>query len=69
MKGQLELPHSAAIPEHPNYYAKVTASFLYEFIGKVKFWEREFLIFRLSEYYLKNIYGDYMQLFSEEQRH
>lgn len=42
---------------------------VYQFDGRVKFRDREFYTFRIPEYYLTNIYGDYMQLPPENQRY
>ena len=49
-------------------FKETMPSIVYQFDGKVKFRDREFYTFKFSEYYLINIYGDYMQLPPENQR-
>jgi len=49
-------------------FKETMPSLVYQFDKKIQFCNREFTTFRIPEYYLTNIYGDYMQLPPEEQR-
>lgn len=44
---------------------------VYEFCNQVTFRDREFMAFRMPEYYLTNLYGDFMRLppVKDRQRH
>lgn len=50
-------------------FKETMPAIVYEFTKKIRFRDRDFLTFRLPEYYLTNIYGNYMQIPPENERY
>ena len=49
-------------------YKELIPSYVYKLDKRVKFRDREFFTYRSPEYYLTQLYGDYMQLPPLEKR-